>query len=1277
MSTSRRNFFLFLYCIYVFRFWMSYGQVQILSSGECYNKKGKALRCIPDFENLAYNRDPWSTSTCGRDRITEYCSQTETKSDGTSCTICTKNDHPTKYLTDFNDKDKETWWQSETLYEGIRQVNIILHLGKSCEISYVRLKFRSSRPESFALYKRISENSEWIPFQFFSSSCQTTYGIPPDSYVTKENETKPLCTSAFSGISPLIGGNVAFSTLEDRPGAYDFENNAPLQDWVTATDIRISLDKMNTFGDEIFGNDKVLKTYYFAITDLAVGGRCKCNGHAKKCISLGNSLSRSCLCEHNTTGPDCDRCLPFYQDKPWGQATSQNANECKACNCNGRSFTCYFDLGLYKKTGHGGHCTNCQGNTEGPHCERCKDNFFMKDGQCIPCLCDLRGAVQTRCKENGQCICKPGVKGLRCDICEDNLYEFASDGCRRISGALQKDKEFIHLPCFCFGHSSVCERATGYVKYVIASSFNTDRYLGDQRASYNQTLSFTLKTEGKTLAASADDLILESGNTKIAVSITEQNNSLPTTMEKSFTFKLNEQPVFGWKPQLDVYKFLTILSNLTALKIRANFNPKGKTYLYDVRLESARLSIKGENASWVENCSCPLSYTGQFCESCSQGYTRNISGGGKFDSCIPCDCSGVSNDCHGETGSACDICAQGYYDDPSHPKKQCEKCQCNGNSDPSALRECDIETGECLKCIHNTAGWNCDKCLPSHYGDALAKPKSTCTSCPPCYKVIEEVVISIKDIITEMAQSLKHIEENRWNITDYTFEDILSELNKNISDLLQQARNVSDQELIIPDKLREVKVTFSNVQKIVRQITLKTQEAKEKCKLGKQIISSAEENIEDIFNVLLNIDEYLRKEGFESLINARDRVEMFGKQSERMKEIAEEAKQLSDGHEKEAQLLEDKAAKAVSILKIAYVRVQQLLQAQDEILYETEKLQNTAYETEQLLSRTTSEAGSSADTSNRAYSEALALMSHGRNIVVPNKNYTATRDWAFRILHEANITSENTEKLTQMGLRLFDEMIGQKVTAEDILKEAVLLNKGMDELLSDAKTALNKAKDAVRFEENVLSNATEKLKTLKEFDRIVQESRNKAVNALETFVPLIHELLNKANEKTTHARNAVHQAETDTIDSKKKASESAIISLQISQEVDDLRMEAEGMKQDSRKELEESHKIFEGVQKAFDHMKIFEEKTESESELAEKILILTDDLQNSMKHASSKAENARNVLQNLMNKIDNLDSLNQHDLDEIGEEIKKAEDEDNILTKKIDELRIIKRNNRN
>ena len=45
------------------------------------------------------------------------------------------------------------------------------------------------------------------------------------------------------------------------------------QEWVTATDIRITLDRMNTFGDEYFGDAQVLRSYFYAISDFAVGAR--------------------------------------------------------------------------------------------------------------------------------------------------------------------------------------------------------------------------------------------------------------------------------------------------------------------------------------------------------------------------------------------------------------------------------------------------------------------------------------------------------------------------------------------------------------------------------------------------------------------------------------------------------------------------------------------------------------------------------------------------------------------------------------------------------------------------------------------------------------------------------------------------------------------------------------------------------------------------------------------------------------------------------------------
>lgn len=93
------------------------------------------------------------------------------------------------------------------------------------------------------------------------------------------------------------------------------------------------MDRLNTFGDEVFGDAQVLRSYFYAIADIAVGARCKCNGHASRCVEsngLNGMRTRVCECKHFTDGPDCEKCLPFYNDAPWGRSTARDVHECKS-----------------------------------------------------------------------------------------------------------------------------------------------------------------------------------------------------------------------------------------------------------------------------------------------------------------------------------------------------------------------------------------------------------------------------------------------------------------------------------------------------------------------------------------------------------------------------------------------------------------------------------------------------------------------------------------------------------------------------------------------------------------------------------------------------------------------------------------------------------------------------------------------------------------------------------------------------------------------------------
>lgn len=64
-------------------------------------------------------------------------------------------------------------------------------------------------------------------------------------------------------------------------------------------------------------------------------------------------------------------------------------------------------------------------------------------------------------------------------------------------------------------------------------------------------------------------------------------------------------------------------------------------------------------------------------------------------------------------------CDSGYYGNPNQEGSTCERCQCSGNIDMNDLYGCDIETGECLRCLNNTTGPQCSQCKEWWYGDAV------------------------------------------------------------------------------------------------------------------------------------------------------------------------------------------------------------------------------------------------------------------------------------------------------------------------------------------------------------------------------------------------------------------------------------------------------------------------------------------------------------------------------------------------------------------------------
>ncbi|CAG2107833.1 unnamed protein product [Medioppia subpectinata] len=312
----------------------------------CYDELGNPRRCIPDFVNAAFNKEVKVSSECGNPPTRLCVASNDERGDIIrDCQVCDQSNpkrrHPASYLTDLNNPNNLSCWISEPFTQINQNATLTLSLNKKYELTYISLQFCAAKPDSMAIFKSMDYGESWHPFQYYSSQCRKVYGRQNRAAITKANEQEPLC--ADSNTEPIPGARVAFSTLEGRPSAYDFDNSPVLQDWVTATDIKIVFNRINvkntapeetTIGaiDENItdtSNDltKPSEGVYYAVSDLAVGGRCKCNGHASKCI-YNKDKQLVCDCKHNTAGHDCEKCKPFHFDRPWARATAMDAHQC-------------------------------------------------------------------------------------------------------------------------------------------------------------------------------------------------------------------------------------------------------------------------------------------------------------------------------------------------------------------------------------------------------------------------------------------------------------------------------------------------------------------------------------------------------------------------------------------------------------------------------------------------------------------------------------------------------------------------------------------------------------------------------------------------------------------------------------------------------------------------------------------------------------------------------------------------------------------------------------
>uniref|UniRef100_A0A4W4EDL9 Laminin subunit gamma 2 n=1 Tax=Electrophorus electricus TaxID=8005 RepID=A0A4W4EDL9_ELEEL len=888
------------------------------------------------------------------------------------------------------------------------------------------------------------------------------------------------------------------------------------------------------------------------------------------------------------------------------------------CVCNGKALYCVRDsLGL--------RCEKCQENTEGRHCESCKEGFYhQRAGElCLPCSCNTAGSEGPGCNSEGQCVCKQGVQGSRCDLCA-NGAPVTSQGCRQ------------QTTCLCYGHSKECSPAQGYSIHNITSTFDrgTDGwrtitaqrvnpskvqfrwspthgdveviskdvlpvylsapavFLGNQALSYGQKLSFSLRLDRGVRHPSTSDVMLEGNGLTVSASLGDLRTVIPCGRKITYTFRLDEQPGGRWKPHLSAEEFQTLLSNLTAIKIRATFGEDGRGYLDNVTLVSARVG-SGAPAGWVKKCRCPVGYQGQFCEHCAAGYKRRFPDQGPRSPCESCTCRGgncdpETGDCYsadetpasqpcsagfysdpwhpraclrcpcalgsscsvapgmldvrcscppGATGSRCQHCDNGFYGDPlgEHGMaRPCQRCQCNGHLDPVARGNCDSLTGECLKCLDNTTGPRCEKCVegfhrhrptdvcqacrcdPQGSVSSSCSPKGQCRckegfhgnkcereACPSCFNPIKSQIEKYTQKLKELEALFNSVGRGEVHVTVavetaiHTAEEMVQSL-KNKADALTDAEaRLQDKLLAIGSSQQQEDGNLQEASRTVKNIIQQDQKQKEE--------------VADIQNLISNIRKKLQKAKQD--ISEEFPLSDAEAGTSTIASLVQKAADLADKHQGEAAAVELTARNAVLQAENALARMRSVVTGENQVREQLNDLKSQ-YERDvalvEAMQKQAARLSTEAGMESRVSEDALNQISDLENNLpkAPKKaisGLVATLDG----LKDLLASEETSYQKLQKGL------LADQREAEDLMNEIKTAQQAQDKLLHRANAIQAEAEKSLQIFSQ-LDNVDQALDKLRGFEGQISRSKTLADEALRKL-PIINATIQQAtanNDKT-------------------------------------------------------------------------------------------------------------------------------------------------------------------
>ncbi|XP_026511757.1 netrin-G1 isoform X2 [Terrapene carolina triunguis] len=446
---------------------------------QIYTEEGKIwdyMACQPEARDMIkyvkVTLDP-PDITCG-DPPETFCAMGNPYMCNNECDATTNElAHPPELMFDLEGRHPSSFWQSTTWkdYPKPLQVNITLSWNKTIELTdNIVITFESGRPDQMILEKSLDYGRTWQPYQYYATDCLDAFHMDPKSVKDLSQHTvlEIICTEEYS-TGYMTNSKIIHFEIKDRFAFFagprlhnmaslygQLDTTKKLRDFFTITDLRIRLLRPAT--GEIYVDEQHLARYFYAISDIRVYGRCKCNLHATGCKEENKKLF--CECEHNTTGPDCGKCKKNYQGRPWSPGSylpipKGTANICipsissignppkfdriwpnisslevskpnQDCNCNPFG-------SIHDRCNDTGFC-ECKEGTSGTKCDKCLLGYIWHSLGCQPNVCDkelLQCQNGGTCLKNMRCQCPPAYTGI---LCEKLKCERDPGGCSQNSG---------------------------------------------------------------------------------------------------------------------------------------------------------------------------------------------------------------------------------------------------------------------------------------------------------------------------------------------------------------------------------------------------------------------------------------------------------------------------------------------------------------------------------------------------------------------------------------------------------------------------------------------------------------------------------------------------------------------------------------------------------------------------------------------------------------------------------------------------------------------------